>query len=332
MPPENEQLTKLHENAPSLLDATQIATVFLDRRLCITHFTPTMMGLFGLREADIGRPITDSAGRLSYANLPTDAATVLYKQEIVERQMQAPEGVRTYLMQMRPHRASDATVAGVVITFVDVSEPKRLLAEEALLTLNRTLEQCVADRTVALEAALRALKQQTEERQHAEAMLRQAQKLDALGKLTGGIAHDFNNLLGVIIGNVEFLLDAIRDDPNQAELAHEILRSALSGAELSRRLLAFARMQSLQPRLIDLNTLLLEHAPMLGRTLGESIRITTKPARELWLTNTDPFQVGDALLNLALNARHAMPRGGSLAIETANVHLTAADVAKTTTN
>ena len=68
---------------------------------------------------------------------------------------------------------------------------------------------------------------------------------------------------------------------------------------------------------------------MLGRTLGESIRITTKPARELWLTNTDPFRVGDALLNLALNARHAMPRGGNLAIETANVHLTAADVAKT---
>ncbi len=95
MPPENEQLTKLHETAPSLLDATQIATIFLDRRLCITHFTPVMMGLFGLREADIGRPITDIAGRLSYANLPTDAATVLYKQEIVERQMQAPEGVGT---------------------------------------------------------------------------------------------------------------------------------------------------------------------------------------------------------------------------------------------
>ena len=154
MPPENERLTKLHENAPSLLDATQIATIFLDRRLCITHFTPVMMGLFSLREADIGRPITDIAGHLSYANLPTDAATVLYKQEIVERQMQAPEGVRTYLMQMRPHRAIDATVAGVVITFVDVSEPKRRLAEEALLTLNRTLEQCVADRTVALVSVL----------------------------------------------------------------------------------------------------------------------------------------------------------------------------------
>ena len=125
----------------------------------------------------------------------------------------------------------------------------------------------------------------------------------------------------MIIGNVEFLLDAAKDDPSLVELGREILNSALRGAELTRRLLAFARKQPLQPQFIDLNALLPDHVTMLHRTLGEQIRITTNLAPGLWLTHADPSQIGDALLNLALNARDAMPHGGSLVIETANVHL-----------
>ena len=101
-----------------------------------------------------------------------------------------------------------------------------------------------------------------------EAELRQAQKMEAIGQLTGGIAHDFNNLLGVIIGNVEFLIDATHDE-EQVGLAREILNSALSGADLTRRLLAFARRQTLQPRRIDLNVYLPNHIVILRRLLGE---------------------------------------------------------------
>ena len=155
----------------------------------------------------------------------------------------------------------------------------------------------------------------------AEAELRQAQKMEAIGQLTGGIAHDFNNLLGVIIGNVEFLLDVVQDDQEHANLAREILNSALSGADLTRRLLAFARRQTLQPRRIDLNAYLPNHIAMLRRLLGETIHLTTTLAADLWPTRADPSQVGDALLNLAINARDAMPHGGWLSIETANAHL-----------
>jgi PAS domain S-box-containing protein len=155
-----------------------------------------------------------------------------------------------------------------------------------------------------------------------EAELRQAQKMEAIGQLTGGIAHDFNNLLGVIIGNVEFLIDVVRDK-DQADLAKEILNSALSGADLTRRLLAFARRQTLQPRQIDLNAYLPNHISTLRRLLGESITITTMLAEELWPTRADPSQVGDALLNLAINARDAMPHGGKIFIATANEHLVA---------
>jgi two-component system CheB/CheR fusion protein len=317
----NELLTKLNNDLQNLLDSTQIATIFLDPDLHITRFTPPVAELFHLRENDLGRPITDIASRLAYADLPADVATVLDKQQIVERQVQVSGGNATFLMRMRPYRTIDKRVEGVVITFVDVTGPKRLQAEEALHTLNQTLERRVAERTMELEAAGRALTQQTEERQRAEEMLRQSQKLEAVGALTGGIAHDFNNLLGVIIGNAEFLLAAVRDNPDHVEEARGILDSALSGAELTRRLLAFARKQPLQPRNIDLNALLPGHVAMLGRALGESIQVTAKLAPELWLTHADPSQIGDALLNLALNARDAMPYGGSLVIETANAHL-----------
>ena len=159
-------------------------------------------------------------------------------------------------------------------------------------------------------------------------MLRQSQKLEAVGKLTGGIAHDFNNLLGVIIANIEALLDDL--DGDNAGLANEILNSALSGAELTRRLLAFARMQPLQPQFIELNTLLSSHVTLLRRALGDAIQVTARLAPDLWPIHVDPSQVGDALLNLAINARDAMSHGGELTIETANIHIAASEASRPT--
>jgi PAS domain S-box-containing protein len=171
---------------------------------------------------------------------------------------------------------------------------------------------------------LLALTEDVTREKRVEAELRQAQKMEAIGQLTGGIAHDFNNLLGVIIGNVEFLIDTVRDK-DQSEMAKEILGSALSGADLTRRLLAFARRQPLQPRQIDLNAYLPNHIAILRRLLGETIAITTTLADDLWPTRADPSQVGDVLLNLAINARDAMPQGGTISIATANAHVPAGD-------
>ena len=336
----NDQLGRLNNDVRNLLDSTQIATIFLDAHLHITRFTPPMTALFALREADLGRPITEIASRLADADLAADVAAVLAAPHTVERPYSierevalaedASGDVTVFLMRVRPYRTLDQTTEGAVITFVDISERKRLqmAAEVSLRALNQTLERRVAERTAELQGANDRLTQQIDERQRAEEMLRQAQKLEAVGKLIGGIAHDFNNLLGVIIGNIELMQDAFNQhalagQSELAEQAREILDSALSGAELTRRLLAFARQQPLQPRIIDLNALLPVTVTMLRRTLGETIHVTAKLAPDLWLTRADPSQIGDALLNLALNARDAMPHGGGLAIETANVHLEA---------
>ena len=155
----------------------------------------------------------------------------------------------------------------------------------------------------------------------AEAQLRQAQKMDAIGQLTGGVAHDFNNVLTVIIGTIEVLADAVADRPELASLTRLIDDAAERGAHLTRHLLAFARKQPLQPREIDVNGLILETARLLHPTLSEQIEISTKLAEDTWSAMVDPNQLATAILNLALNARDAMPEGGKLTLDTRNVHL-----------
>jgi PAS domain S-box-containing protein len=154
-----------------------------------------------------------------------------------------------------------------------------------------------------------------------ENQLRQIQRMDAVGRLTGGIAHDFNNILAIIIGNADLLREQVAEGSEAAEMTDEVLGAAAHGAELVRRLLAFARKQHLDPVVLDLNERLPAITGLLRRTLGESIRLRVHAATDLWATLIDPTQVDDALVNLAINARDAMPDGGSLTIETANVVL-----------
>ena len=164
------------------------------------------------------------------------------------------------------------------------------------------------------------------ERKRIEQELLHAHKLDAIGQLTGGIAHDFNNLLTVISGNLE-MLDGLVADPEQRALVAEARETTELGAQLTSRLLGFARRQSLEPRVIDPNELVLDMSDLLRRTLGQSIRISTVLASRLKPVRADPGQLQNALLNLALNGRDAMPRGGELIVETANAELDQADVA-----
>ena len=155
----------------------------------------------------------------------------------------------------------------------------------------------------------------------AENQIRQAQKMDAVGQLTGGVAHDFNNILTVITGTIEILAEGVADRPELAGIAHMIDEAASRGAELTGHLLAFARRQPLQPREIDVNTLILTTSKLLRPTLGEQIEIETLLADDPWLAYVDPNQLTTAILNLSLNARDAMPQGGRLIIETINSYL-----------
>jgi signal transduction histidine kinase/CheY-like chemotaxis protein len=159
------------------------------------------------------------------------------------------------------------------------------------------------------------------EKEAADAQIRQAQKMDAVGQLTGGVAHDFNNILTVITGTIGILSEAVADKPELATIARMIDEAADRGANLTKHLLAFARKQPLQPREIDVNALVLETAKLLHPTLGEHIQITPLLTPDAWTAMADPNQLSTAVLNLALNARDAMPDGGKLALETGNIYL-----------
>jgi PAS domain S-box-containing protein len=159
------------------------------------------------------------------------------------------------------------------------------------------------------------------EKQAAEAQLRHAQKMDAVGQLTGGVAHDFNNILTVITGTIGILEEAVADQPQLAAVARLIDEAAERGANLTKHLLAFARKQPLQPLEVDVNALVLEAAKLLHPTLGEHIEITPLLAEDAWTAMVDPNLLSTAVLNLALNARDAMPNGGKLALETSNIFL-----------
>jgi PAS domain S-box-containing protein len=189
----------------------------------------------------------------------------------------------------------------------EIGERRR--AEDALRELNQSLEARIA-------AAIA-------ERERAEEALRQSQKMEAVGQLTGGIAHDFNNLLTVIAGNVDVARRQLGDAAEPRVL--RALGNALVGAEraatLTQRLLAFSRRQPLNPRPIDVNRLVTGMSELLHRTLGETIAVETLLAADLWQVEVDPNQLENAILNLAVNARDAMPHGGKLTIETMNAQV-----------
>jgi signal transduction histidine kinase/CheY-like chemotaxis protein len=161
------------------------------------------------------------------------------------------------------------------------------------------------------------------EQKRLEARLMQAQKMEAIGQLTGGIAHDFNNLLGVVIGNLQLLDRSVAETPTLARKVHTAMRAAARGADLTRRLLAFARRQILEPAVLDLNRQLSGLSELVQRTIGESIEVRMIQAHDLWHTSADPGQFENAILNLAINARDAMPQGGRLTVRTQNVTLDA---------
>jgi signal transduction histidine kinase len=192
---------------------------------------------------------------------------------------------------------------------------------------SEVLEQAVRDRTQELWETNQALKAEAEERQAAEAQLRQVQKMEAVGQLTGGIAHDFNNMLAVVVGGID-LAQRRLNGPRREVLSH--LQNAMEGATraaaLTRRLLSFARSEPLLPERIDSKDLIGGMSDLLDRTIGERIKIDVKVARDTWPTYVDPHQLENAIVNLAVNARDAMDGQGVMRITTENQNVAANEV------
>lgn len=219
-----------------------------------------------------------------------------------------PDGTHAvWLSQKAPLRDEAGQVVGLVGASVNITD--RVRAESELRELNQTLEQRIADAVA--------------EREQAEEALRQGQKMEAIGQLTGGIAHDFNNLLSIIMGSVELAIRAVgkaeAPDPRVQKMLGNAMTGANRAAALTQRLLAFSRRQPLAPRPTSLVTLVQGMGDLLERSLGETIRVETALPPDLWTVEVDANQLESALLNLAVNARDAMPAGGVLHIEARNL-------------
>ncbi|OWQ85698.1 hypothetical protein CDN99_21715 [Roseateles aquatilis] len=194
----------------------------------------------------------------------------------------------------------------VAVLFQDVT--KRHRAEKALRELNDTLERRVEDEVA--------------HRLRAEEALRQAQKMEAVGQLTGGIAHDFNNMLAVVVSSLDLLgRKFLADNPGAMRYVDAARNGTKRAAQLTQRLLAFSRQQPLKPEAVNANKLVAGMSDLLRHSLGGAVRLETVLAGGLWRTHVDPNQLENAILNLAVNGRDAMPDGGHLTIETANSHL-----------
>ena len=223
---------------------------------------------------------------------------------LIRRQEQAGEAARRVQLAVAAAVILVVVLGAYVVIDAGQRHQRTLRAHAALQEANASLIEAAATRDML------------------EDRLRQSQKMEALGQLTGGLAHDFNNMLAIIIGNLSLLKRRLERGDRAVECyAEQALKGADRAATLTHRLLAFARKQPLAPEAIACNRLIAAMSDLLRRSLGESIRIETVAAPDLWTTQADANQLENAILNLAVNARDAMPKGGRLIIETDNVHL-----------
>jgi PAS domain S-box-containing protein len=220
-------------------------------------------------------------------------------------------------------RGEPKYLLGISEDITDRKAAERLVAE-----MYDDLEKRVTERTAALSRANEELRQQISDRERAESRLEdaqeqllQAQKMEAVGRLAGGVAHDFNNMLSVILSHTKLAMADLMPGHPLLEDLEQVNHAAERAAQITRQLLAYSRRQIMQPRTLDLNAVLRETEKMLRRLIGEDIDLNVVLAPDLWTLHLDPGQIQQVLMNLVVNARDAMPKGGRLTLETANVTL-----------
>jgi PAS domain S-box-containing protein len=253
----------------------------------------------------------DSTGQLLDAN-PALLAMLGYSsaKELVGTHLGALYADTQHWFELADHLRSAAPFNGLIVEWQRKDDTATVLRVSG-----RTVSDGGRGRTFELFA------EDVTERRTLEQQLRQSQKMEAVGRLAGGIAHDFNNLLMVISGYSEFLLDRLGPDPALRSPAQEIASAAVRATTLTRQLLAFSRKQMLAPKILDLNGVVTENFKMLTRMIGEDIDLVMVPAADLGSVRADAGQIEQVIMNLAVNARDAMPSGGKLTIETSNVSL-----------
>ncbi|MFC4175221.1 ATP-binding protein [Microvirga sp. GCM10011540] len=314
----NETAEELYENAPcgyvsTLPDGT------------VVRANQTFLAWMGHERQDlIGRPFQDFLGIGAKVFFETHFAPLLRMQGFVNEvafDLKCRDG-RELPVLVNTVQKRDAAGKPLVnrITLFNASDRRQY--EKELLLARRKAEEAAAELRRLNETLEERVAIEVAERMKAEEALRQAQKMEAVGQLAGGIAHDFNNLLTIIVGNIELLQRRLPEDAARLRrAADQALQGARRAATLTQRLLAFSRRQPLDPKPIDANKLVAEMSELLRRTLGETVVLETVLGGGLWRTKADPNQLENAILNLAVNARDAMPEGGKLTIETANARL-----------
>jgi PAS domain S-box-containing protein len=319
-----EELRRTESQIAAILAIAADAIITLDGSLRITQFNDGAAAIFGYaKEEALGQSLemlipkrfhAAHAGHVqAFATSGVAARRMGEREEIFALRKDGSEfPAEASIAQLR---VGDERIYMALLR--DVTERKR--TEDLLAQGRAVLEVRVAERT-------RALEEEIGRREEAQAALIQAQRMEAFGQLTGGIAHDFNNLLTIVLGNLELIEPKLADEEERALLARAS-DAAYMGARLTSRLLSFARRRRLAPALLNLNDLVLGLAELLKRSLGEQIALTTVLAGSLWPTQADPSELENAVLNLAINARDAMPGGGELVIETRNVTVDAAAAA-----
>ena len=324
-----EDLEDLFENAPcGYLSLRKDGTIVKANRTLANWISSDAAALLGRRFLDL----LSVAGKIYYE---THFAPLLrmqgYFNEVALDLVKANGERIPVLINATERRDPAGEHLFTRLTIFNATDRRRYEAQllelrAAAETSNRQLQELNATLETRVQTALA-------EQMRAEEALRQAQKMEAIGQLTGGVAHDFNNLLTLIIGGLDKVRRQVEGAPGELDIvrlrrATELaLHGARRAATLTARLLAISRQQALAPRVVDPNRLLAGVADLLQRTLGESIAIETVTATGLWNTYIDPGELENVLINLAVNARDAMPSGGRLTIETANTSLGADYVA-----